>query len=155
MRIIVLDTSVFVSASFRTGSASRAALRLCLERRCMPLMAEALYAEYEAVLGRERLFRDCALDERERASALAGTESAAVFLAVEEDAILGALAGVGIEERRDGREIRRAEAGDVIIVHGIKRAEGVVRAVPKLQTIRVEQVAARQCGEIGLVENPL
>ena len=68
MRIIVLDTSVFVSACFRTGSASRAALRLCLERRCMPLMGEALYAEYEAVLGRERLFRDCALDERERAA---------------------------------------------------------------------------------------
>ena len=68
MRIIVLDTSVFVSACFRTGSASRAVLRLCLERRCMPLMGEALYAEYEAVLGRERLFRDCALDERERAA---------------------------------------------------------------------------------------
>ena len=34
----------------------------------MPLMGEALYAEYEAVLGRERLFRDCALDERERAA---------------------------------------------------------------------------------------
>ena len=66
MRIIVLDTSVFVSACFRTSSASRAALRLCLEGKCVPLMGEALYAECEAVLGRERLFRDCALDARER-----------------------------------------------------------------------------------------
>lgn len=32
----------------------------------MPLMGEALYMEYEAVLSRERLFRACALDARER-----------------------------------------------------------------------------------------
>lgn len=66
MRIIVLDTSVFVSACLQAGGASRAALRLCLTRRCVPLMGEALYAEYEAVLSRERLFRDCALDSGER-----------------------------------------------------------------------------------------
>ena len=70
MRIIVLDTSVFVAACLRAGGASRAALRLCLEGRCLPLMGNALYAEYEAVLSRERLFRDCALDQGERAALL-------------------------------------------------------------------------------------
>lgn len=67
MRIIVLDTSVFVSACLRDGGASRAALRLCLRGACLPLMGAALYAEYESVLSRERLFRDCAADARERA----------------------------------------------------------------------------------------
>ena len=66
LRIIVLDTSVFVSACLRAGGASRAALRLCLSRECVPLMGDALYFEYEAVLAREPLFRGCALDARER-----------------------------------------------------------------------------------------
>ena len=66
MRIIVLDTSVFISACLSNGGASREALRLCLGRRCVPLMGDALYTEYEAVLSRERLFRGSALDSRER-----------------------------------------------------------------------------------------
>jgi putative PIN family toxin of toxin-antitoxin system len=66
LRIIVLDTSVFISACLGGGGASRQALRLCLNRSCVPLMGEALYAEYESVLSRERLFRDCVLDARER-----------------------------------------------------------------------------------------
>lgn len=68
MRVIVLDTSVFVSALLRAGGASREALRLCLAGRCVPLMGEALYAEYEAVLSRERLFRECVLGVSERAA---------------------------------------------------------------------------------------
>ena len=66
MRVIVLDTSVFVSACLSAGGASREVLRLCLNRRCLPLMGEALYLEYEAVLSRERLFRACALGLDER-----------------------------------------------------------------------------------------
>lgn len=66
MRVIVLDTSVFISACLGNGGASREALRLCLNRRCLPLMGEALCTEYEAVLSRERLFRGCALDAQER-----------------------------------------------------------------------------------------
>lgn len=66
MRVIVLDTSVFISACLSNGGASREVLRLCLNRRCLPLMGEALYTEYEAVLSRERLFRGCALDAQER-----------------------------------------------------------------------------------------
>jgi putative PIN family toxin of toxin-antitoxin system len=66
LRIIVLDTSVFISACLGDGGASRQALRLCLSGNCVPLMGDALYTEYEAVLSRERLFRDCVLDARER-----------------------------------------------------------------------------------------
>jgi putative PIN family toxin of toxin-antitoxin system len=66
LRIIVLDTSVFVSACLSTGGASREVLRLCLNRKCLPLMGEALYMEYEAVLSRERLFGTCVLDPGER-----------------------------------------------------------------------------------------
>lgn len=64
--ILVLDTSVFVSALLGSGGASRAVLRECLTGRFEPLMGAALLAEYESVLSRAKLFEHCALTPRER-----------------------------------------------------------------------------------------
>jgi putative PIN family toxin of toxin-antitoxin system len=63
---IVLDTSVFVSALKSDGGASRAILRLCLQRRCQPLMGEKLFTEFEDVLGRTELFQSSPLEASER-----------------------------------------------------------------------------------------
>src|SRR5580658_3291232 len=63
---MVVDTSVFVAALKSSGGASRAILRLCLNRRCRPLMGEKLFAEYEDVLGRSELFGASPLSARER-----------------------------------------------------------------------------------------
>jgi len=46
--------------------ASRAVIEACLQERCLPLMGTALLAEYEDVLNRAALFRDCRLDAQER-----------------------------------------------------------------------------------------
>ena len=59
---VVLDTSVFVAALRSAGGPSRAVLRLCLRRRCQPLMGEKLLIEFEDVLGRAELFRNLAAD---------------------------------------------------------------------------------------------
>jgi len=67
---VVLDTSVFVTALRSEGGASRAVLRLCLKRRCQPLMGEKLLNEFEAVLGRSGLFRSSPLTPRERGEML-------------------------------------------------------------------------------------
>ncbi len=66
MRLVVLDTNVFVSACLRTGGAARAALRRCLKGDLVPLMGSALYAEHEAVLARAALFANCPLSAGER-----------------------------------------------------------------------------------------
>src|SRR5207302_7393846 len=63
---VVVDTSVFVAALRSGGGASRAVLRLCLQRKCRPLFGQKLFAEYEDVLGRPRLFQRSPLSDKER-----------------------------------------------------------------------------------------
>jgi hypothetical protein len=63
---VVLDTNVFVAALKSGEGASRAILRLCLRRRCQPLMGVKLFAETEDVLGRSDLFRNSPVTSRER-----------------------------------------------------------------------------------------
>ncbi len=65
-RIVVIDTNVFVSALLRSGGASREVLRRCLRGDFVPLMGNALFAEYEAVLSREALFAKSLLPQMER-----------------------------------------------------------------------------------------
>jgi uncharacterized protein len=64
---VVLDTNVLVAAFKSEDGASRAILRLCLVRRCEPLLGLKLFTEYEDVLGRSDLFLDSPLTPRERA----------------------------------------------------------------------------------------
>jgi putative PIN family toxin of toxin-antitoxin system len=63
--LIVVDTSVFVSACLGKGAAS-AVVAACLRAEHTPLMGAALLAEYEDVLGRAALFRNCRLSPAER-----------------------------------------------------------------------------------------
>ncbi|MDE2445883.1 MAG: putative toxin-antitoxin system toxin component, PIN family [Alphaproteobacteria bacterium] len=53
---VVVDTNVFVSAVMSANGASRQVMRLCLQQRLSPLMANALFSEYEDVCARDALF---------------------------------------------------------------------------------------------------
>ena len=53
MRTIVLDTNVFVSALRSGGGASRQVLRHILQGRATPLLGNALWQEYQDLLGRD------------------------------------------------------------------------------------------------------
>lgn len=68
--IVVIDTNVFVAALLGPSGASRSILRACLGGRLVPLMGSALLAEYESLLSREALFRDCLLERAEREAVL-------------------------------------------------------------------------------------
>jgi predicted nucleic acid-binding protein len=50
-RRVVVDTNVFVSALLNPDIAARGVLRLCFHGQIVPLMGNALYSEYEDVLG--------------------------------------------------------------------------------------------------------
>lgn len=63
---VVVDTNVFVSALIRSEGASREVIRRCLKTRLEPLMGAALFAEYEALLGRETLFERSSVDRAQR-----------------------------------------------------------------------------------------
>lgn len=68
MRIVV-DTNVFLGACLGTGAAN-AVIAACLNGRCVPLMGNALFNEYEDVFGRDELFAKCKLTQAERAELL-------------------------------------------------------------------------------------
>jgi putative PIN family toxin of toxin-antitoxin system len=63
---IVVDTNVFAGALLRAEGYRRQVLRACLEERWRPIMGQALFLEYEDVLGREPVFRKSPLSAAER-----------------------------------------------------------------------------------------
>jgi predicted nucleic acid-binding protein len=65
----VIDTNVFVGACLGMGAA-REVIAACLRGECKPLMGSALFAEYEAVLAREALFKRSRLNAVERGELL-------------------------------------------------------------------------------------
>jgi putative PIN family toxin of toxin-antitoxin system len=62
---IVVDTSVFISALIGPHGPSRALVRQCLLGEYVPLMGNALFAEYESVIGRPSVVSKCALNATE------------------------------------------------------------------------------------------
>ena len=65
----VIDTNVFIGACLGTGAAPQV-IAACLGGQALPLMGTALLAEYEDLLGRERLFEACRLSAVERSELL-------------------------------------------------------------------------------------
>ncbi|MBI2509491.1 MAG: PIN domain-containing protein, partial [Betaproteobacteria bacterium] len=64
-RAIVVDTDVFVAALLGGGAANEVVAE-CLRGRFQPLMGVALFAEYESLLQRSRLFARSRLSGAER-----------------------------------------------------------------------------------------
>jgi putative PIN family toxin of toxin-antitoxin system len=116
MRLIVVDTNVFVGALKSDGGANRRILRLCLEGRLEPLMGEALLAEYEAVLGRRDLFVDCRLEYTERSELLDA------FLSVCRWTSIYYLWRPNLRDEADNHVVELAAAGgaSVIITHNLR-----------------------------------
>ncbi|MBE9196973.1 putative toxin-antitoxin system toxin component, PIN family [Synechocystis sp. LEGE 06083] len=67
---IVIDTSVFVSALIGADGPSRKLIRYCLLGQYQPLIGNALFAEYEAVMGRKEIIDQCVLSQTEVVSLL-------------------------------------------------------------------------------------
>ena len=63
---VVIDTNVIAGALMRGEGLNRNVLRACFHDLLKPVVGHALFLEYEDVLGREALFRNCPLNARER-----------------------------------------------------------------------------------------
>jgi putative PIN family toxin of toxin-antitoxin system len=62
---IVVDTSVLVSALIGPRGPGREVLRRCLQRRHQPMISNALFQEYEAVIARAEIIERCPLSTAE------------------------------------------------------------------------------------------
>ena len=79
---VVLDTNVFVSAILSADGAARQVLRQALRGEIVPLFGNALFAEYEDVLGREELFAASPIGPDQREALLDAILSVAVWVRV-------------------------------------------------------------------------
>ncbi|KGD86569.1 MULTISPECIES: putative toxin-antitoxin system toxin component, PIN family [Rhizobium/Agrobacterium group] len=67
---VVVDTNIFISAIMNAEGTPRQVIRLCLQEEITPLMANALFSEYEDVCSRDDLFVRSPLSVEERAELL-------------------------------------------------------------------------------------
>ncbi|PST23225.1 putative toxin-antitoxin system toxin component, PIN family [Rhizobium sp. JAB6] len=79
---VVIDTNVFVSAIMNADGAPRQVIRLCLEEQLVPLISNALFAEYEDVCERDSLFDDRFIAKEERAALLNAFLSSCLWIPI-------------------------------------------------------------------------
>jgi putative PIN family toxin of toxin-antitoxin system len=63
---VVIDTNVIISSFLKADSAPRDVLRLCLKSEIKPLIGTQLFLEYQSVIGKETLFKNCPVSLTER-----------------------------------------------------------------------------------------
>jgi uncharacterized protein len=134
--LVVVDTSVFVSALLGPGGASRAILRASLERRLIPLMGSTLFLEYEALLAREELFRGCKLDTGQRSELLDA------FLSVCRWTTIYFSWRPNLRDEGDNHLVELAVAGAAaaIVTKNVRDFEASQLSFPSLRVLRPEDL---------------
>ena len=79
---IVVDTSVLISALISCTGSSRELIRRCLKGEYLPLMGNALFSEYESVIGREEILAKCPLTSAEISALLASKLSVSEWISI-------------------------------------------------------------------------
>ena len=125
---VVLDTNLLVAAFKSEDGASRVILRLCLMRRCQPLLSLKLFAEYEDVLGRSDLFQDSPLKPHER------DELVDAFLSVCERVTVFYLWRPNLSDEGDNHLIELAVAGTAatLVTQNVRHVRGGELRFPQL-----------------------
>lgn len=67
---VVIDTNVFVGALGRGDGVNRKILKMCFLDQLSPVMGDALYFEYESLVGREQIYINSSLSASERSAFL-------------------------------------------------------------------------------------
>lgn len=131
---IVVDTSVFVSALIGSKGPSRELIRRCLLGEFLPLMGNALFSEYEAVIGRREIVSQCRLDESEISSLLAALMSVCEWVNIYY------LWRPNLRDEGDNHLIELAIAGntDYIATNNIKDFQGTELIFPHLSILKPE-----------------
>ena len=80
--VIVVDTSVMISALIGKRGASRQVVRECLTGDYLPLMSNALFLEYEDVSARNKIKKYCPLSEQEITDLLAAFYKVCIWVPI-------------------------------------------------------------------------
>jgi putative PIN family toxin of toxin-antitoxin system len=131
---VVIDTNVFLGACLGTGAA-RYVVAACLEGRCVPLMGNALFSEYEDVMARAALFKKCRLNIVER------EELFDVFLSVCEWTRIYYSWRPNLPDEADNHLIELAVAGsaDFIVTNNLRHLQHMQLRFPQLRILGPEE----------------
>ena len=131
LRRTVIDTNVLAGALLTRAGHNRQVIRACLEGKWRPLMGQALFMEYEDVLGRKPLFRTCPLSERER------HEFFAAFLSVCEWVEIYFSWRPNLPDEGDNHIVEVAVAGgaEMIVTNNVRDFRRAQLRFPGLRTV--------------------
>lgn len=127
----MIDTNVLTGALLRRVGHNREVIRACLEGKWTPLIGQALFLEYEDVLGRRPLFRSCPLSEGER------RELFAAFLSVCEWVEIYFSWRPNLPDEGDNHIVELAVAGgaEVIVTNNVRDFRRAQLRFPSLRTV--------------------
>ncbi|MDF5734132.1 MULTISPECIES: putative toxin-antitoxin system toxin component, PIN family [unclassified Nostoc] len=133
---IVVDTSIFISALISSKSSSRELIRRSLIGEYQPLMGNALFSEYESVIGREEIIAKCPLTSAEISALLAS------FMSVSQWIYIYYLWRLNLKDEADNHLIELAVAGNaqIIATHNIKYFPNAELLFPNLSILKPEEI---------------
>ena len=133
---IVVDTSVFISALISSTGSSRELIRRCLKGEYQPLMGNALFAEYESVIGREEILAKCPLTNTEISALVAS------FLSVSQWISIYYLWRPNLKDEADNHLIELAVAANaqIIATQNIKDFQNSQLLFPNLSILKPEEI---------------
>ena len=135
MMRIVVDTNVLVGACLGTGAAN-AVIAACLKGRCVPLIGNALFNEYEDVFKRSDLFKKCKLSPSEQDELLD-----ALFACCEWTRVYY-LWRPNLPDEADNRLVELAVAGgaEFIVTRNLRHLQDTQLRFPQLRAVAYRRV---------------
>ena len=134
--LIVLDTSIVVSALIGKRGASREVLRMCLVEELRPVMSNTLFQEIEDVISRDRILKLCPLSTNEIRELVNAFYSSCKWVPIY------FLWRPNLQDEGDNFLIELAIAGgaDFIVTNNIKDLEGAELLFDELKIVKPEQL---------------
>jgi putative PIN family toxin of toxin-antitoxin system len=133
---IVVDTNVFIGAILSSQGLNRELIRRCLIGEYQPLMGNALYLEYEAVMNRQDILDKCQLGQSVIEELLDG------FLSVSRWVNIYYSWRPNLRDEGDNHIIELAVAGNaqIIATNNLKDFKGSDLSFPQLQILSPYQI---------------
>jgi putative PIN family toxin of toxin-antitoxin system len=133
---IVVDTNVFIGAILSSQGLNRELIRRCLLGEYQPIMSNALYLEYEAVMNRQDIIDKCQLQQSVIDELLDG------FLSVSKWVNIYYSWRPNLRDEGDNHVLELAIAGNaqILVTNNLRDFRGSELTFPQLQILSPYQI---------------
>ncbi|WP_224784961.1 putative toxin-antitoxin system toxin component, PIN family [Marinihelvus fidelis] len=136
MKRVVIDTNVLVAALISPDGASREVLRRCIQGAIKLLMGNTLFLEYEDVISRPGITRQCPVDRAVIEQLIA------TMMSVSEWVSVYFLWRPNLRDESDNHVLELAAAGnaDYIVTHNLKDFQSSQLNFPSIRVVTPAQL---------------